>query len=46
MRIQIDPHTLERAMERGASENELKDVLVSGVDIPAKSGRRGKAKVY
>ncbi|RJR17825.1 MAG: DUF4258 domain-containing protein [Nitrospiraceae bacterium] len=46
MRIQIDPHTLERATERGASKHEIKDVLISGSDIPAKSGRRGKAKVY
>lgn len=46
MRIQIDPHTLERAIERGASENEIKDVLVSGFDIPVKRNRSGKAKVY
>jgi hypothetical protein len=46
MRIQIDPHTLERAIERGASENEIKDVLISGFDIPAKRNRRGKAKAY
>jgi hypothetical protein len=46
MRIQIDPHTLVRAIERGASENEINDVLVSGFDIPVKRNRRGKAKVY
>jgi hypothetical protein len=46
MKIQIDPHTLERAIERGASEEEIKDVLVSGFDIPVKRDRRGKAKVY
>lgn len=46
MKIQIDPHTLERAIERGASKDEIKDVLVSGFDIPAKRDRKGKAKVY
>jgi hypothetical protein len=46
MKIQIDPHTLERAAERGASENEIKDVLIPGFDIPVKRNRRGKAKVY
>ena len=46
MEIQIDPHTLERAQERGTSEQEIKDVLATGFDIPAKYGRMGKAKVY
>jgi len=46
MEIQIDPHTLERAQERGASEQEIKDAIETGFDIPAKYGRMGKAKVY
>ena len=46
MKIQIDPHTLERAIERGASKDEIKDVIINGVDIPVKQDRRGKAKVY
>lgn len=46
MEIQIDPHTLERAEERGANENEIKDVIMTGFTIPAKYGRIGKAKVY
>jgi hypothetical protein len=46
MEIQIDPHTLERAEERGANETEIKDVIYSGFAIPAKYGRKGKAKVY
>ncbi len=46
MEIQIDPHTLERAQERGASEEEIKDVIRTGFDIAAKYGRTGKAKVY
>ena len=46
MEIQIGPHTLERAQERGASEQEIKDAIETGFDIPAKYGRMGKAKVY
>jgi hypothetical protein len=46
MEIKIDPHTLERAQERGANEEEIKDVINTGIPIPAKHGRMGKAKVY
>jgi len=46
MKIQIDPHTLERAEERGTNEYEIKDVIETGFTIPAKYGRIGKAKVY
>ena len=46
IRIQIDPHTLARAAERGASEAEIKDVLRAGEDIPAKKNRKARAKVY
>lgn len=46
MKIQIEPHTLERAKERGASEEEIIDVIKTGSDIPAKSGRKGKSKNY
>ena len=46
MEIQIDPHTLERAEERGTNEAEIKDVIHSGATIPAKYERIGKAKVY
>jgi len=46
MEIQIDPHTLERAEERGASEEEIKDVISTGFSIPTKHGRMGKAKIY
>jgi len=44
--IQIDPHTLERALERGTSEAEIEDVIRRGVPIPARRGRLGKVKVY
>lgn len=46
MEIQIDPHTLERAEQRGASEAEIRDAINTGFAIPAKYGRQGKAKVY
>jgi len=46
MDIQIDPHTLERAEERGTSEVEIVDTIHSGLAIPAKHDRIGKAKVY
>ena len=46
MEIRIDPHTLERAAERGASEAEIKDVVYRGFLIPATGTRLGKARVY
>jgi hypothetical protein len=46
MEIQIDPHTLERAEERGTNEEEIKDVIKNGFPIPARYGRLGRAKVY
>jgi hypothetical protein len=46
MILQIDPHTIERAEKRGTNETEIEDVIQTGVEIPAKSGRIGKAKVY
>lgn len=46
MEIHIDPHTLERAEERGTNEAEIRDVINTGVPIPARYGRSGRAKVY
>jgi len=46
MQIQIDQHTLERAEERGTDEEEIKNVIETGFNVPAKHGRIGKAKVY
>ncbi len=42
----MDPHTLERAEERGTNEEEIRDVIQTGFSILAKYGRIGKAKVY
>jgi len=46
MKIRIDPHTLERAEERGTNEEEIKDVINTGFTVQGKYGRFGKAKVY
>ena len=46
MVIQIDPHTLEIAEERGTNKKEIVDVINTGFHIPAKYGRVGKAKIY
>ena len=46
MEIQIDPHTLERAEERGTNAEEIKDVINTGSSIQAKHDRAGRTKVY
>ena len=46
MKIQIEPHTLQRAIERGASESEIKETIETGTNILAGQGRLGKSKIY
>jgi len=46
MVIQIDPHTLERAEERGATSEEIEDVIRTGFPIAARPGREGRVKIY
>ncbi len=46
MKIQIEPHTLERAEERGTSVEEIEDVIQNGFTIPARKNRLAKGKVY
>ena len=46
MEIQIGPHSLERAEERGTNEEEIIDVINTGFSIPGKYGHMGKAKIY
>ncbi len=46
MNILIEPHTLQRAKERGASQAEIREVLLNGRDIPGRHGRKGRFKVY
>jgi hypothetical protein len=44
--IIIEPHTLERAIERGTDENEIIDVILNGVDGSANKGRLLKYKIF
>ncbi len=46
MRIQIEPHTLRRAEERGANIEEIEITLENGIEIPARGNRKAKAKVF
>jgi hypothetical protein len=46
MNVQIEPHTLARAGERGTNGDEIKDVLENGMETPARGNRKGKANVY
>ena len=46
MEIHIDLHTLERAAERGTSEEEIKDVIRTRLSVTAKYGRLGKGKIF
>ena len=44
MEIHIDPHTIERAEERGTNENEIKDVIATGYPILGKYGPDRESK--
>ena len=44
--IIIEPHTLERAIERGTNENEIVDVIINEIDGSAKKGRLLKYKIF
>lgn len=46
MKIRIDPHTLERAQERGTNAEEIKEVIETGLPLDAKHRRLINAKVY
>ena len=46
MRVRIEPLTLERARERGASPEEIKDVVENGLSVPARGNRRARAKIF
>jgi hypothetical protein len=46
MNIQIEPHTLQRAEERGTNIEEIQVVLEQGTEIPARGNRKAKAKVF
>jgi len=44
MEIQIDPHALERAEERGTNGEEIRDVINTGLRVPARGGAREKLR--
>jgi hypothetical protein len=46
MKIHIEPHTLQRAIERGSAETEIIDVIETGTSIQGKAGRLGKTKIF
>ncbi len=46
MEIQIVNHAFLRAEERGATEEEIREVLQTGISIKAKNNRIGKEKVF
>jgi hypothetical protein len=46
VKIKIEPHTLVRGNERGASEDEIVNTLENGTDLVGKRGRMGKSKVF
>lgn len=46
VKIKIEPHTLVRANERGASEDEIINTLENGTDLVGKMGRMGKSKFF
>ena len=46
VKIIIEPHTIERANERGANETEIRDVIKNGAAFPAKYGKLARFKIY
>ena len=46
MKIKFVEHAKERMKERGASEEEVKEVLLLGANISAKKGRKAKEKIF
>ena len=46
MKFQIDPHALERAIERWAIESEIEEVLQTGISILGKYNRLRKYKAF
>lgn len=46
MKFKLIEHAKERAIERGATEDETQMVFSSGNEIQAKKGRKGKEMVF
>jgi hypothetical protein len=46
MEIVLELHTLKRALERGASKEEITSVILNGYDIPAKRDKLARTLVF
>lgn len=46
MNIQIEPHTLQRAKERGTTQEEIIKTLTKGENIEGKDGRPGSINFF
>ncbi len=46
MEIVIIDHARQRMLERGASEDEVHDTMLSGTAASAKAGRQAKERVF
>ena len=44
--VQIHPHASKRAIERGATEDEIIEIVQNGEEFPAKFGRTGFRKNF
>ena len=46
MRIKFTEHAVERAKQRGASIDEVEEVILRGRSVEAKKGRKAKEMVF
>lgn len=46
MKFKLIDHAKERAIERGATEDEIQMVFSAGNEVQAKKGRKGKEMVF
>ena len=46
MKIQIDQHTRVRAAERGVTDKEIEETILTGVSMPAALGRLARHRVF
>jgi hypothetical protein len=46
MHIEIDPHAIIRAKERGANEKEIRKTVQSGQQFPAKKSRSEFREIF
>jgi len=44
--VELHPHVHERAPERGATEEEIVETVLTGESFPAKFGRMGFRKTF